>query len=45
MITHMATVNVTDMKKLIQVASVVAGVTENRTELSQKSQVAIYIHL
>ncbi|XP_031571405.1 polycystic kidney disease protein 1-like 2 isoform X3 [Actinia tenebrosa] len=39
MINHMARVNVTDIKKLIQVASVVAGITENRTELSQMSQV------
>lgn len=39
-IKHMARVNVTDnIETLIQVASVVAGVTENQEELSQDSQV------
>ena len=39
MITHMASVNVTDIKKLIQVSSVVAGAKEDRTELSEQSKV------
>lgn len=39
MISQMAKVKVTDMKNLIQVSSVVAGATEEKTELSQKSKV------
>ncbi|XP_048586754.1 uncharacterized protein LOC5520731 isoform X2 [Nematostella vectensis] len=38
MMSQMASVNVNDISKLIQVASVVAGVTSNRTELSEASQ-------
>ena len=41
-IEHMSKVNVTDnIESLIQVASVVAGVTENENELSQLSQVTV----
>jgi len=39
MISKMSEVKVTDIKKLIQVSSVVAGATEERTELSEQSKV------